>query len=68
MSVKEFFMDAIRNGEQKLNIQKDKFAFSKTKRFSPPKIYNHEISYEPKLSDFDRITRSMPKKHAICGS
>ena len=55
-------------GELKLNINQNKFAFSKTKRFSPPKIYNQQISYEPKLSDFDRITRQQPKKNAICGS
>ena len=44
-----------REGEIKMPIVKDKFAFPRTMRFSPPKIINHQISYEPKMSDFERV-------------
>ena len=43
------------NGEIKMPLQKDKFAFPKQRRFSPPKITNHQISYTPLLSDFERV-------------
>ena len=43
-------------------IVKDKFAFPRTMRFSPPKIINHQISYEPKMSDFERVLQTAPKQ------
>ena len=49
-------------GEIKMPLMKDKFAFTRTKRFSPPKIANHQICYEPKMSDFERVLRTAPKE------
>jgi len=52
-------MDSIieANGVVKMPMQKDKFVFSKSLRFSPPKVLNDRVSYEPKMSDFE-ITAS----------
>ena len=50
------------DGEIKMPLQKDKFAFSKSKRFSPPKIANHQISYTPMLSDFERVLHQAPNQ------
>ena len=52
-------------------LQKDKFAFSKDKRFSPPKITNHQISYTPMLSDFERVLANnltQPSRPGMGGS
>ena len=50
------------NGELRMPIQKDKFAFSRTKRFSPVKVLNQNISYEPKMSDFERVLKTAPRE------
>ena len=50
------------NGCIKMPVMKDKFAFTKTKRFSPVKVLNHEISYQPMMSDFERVLKTAPKE------
>ena len=45
-----------------MTIQKDKFAFSKGVRFGAPKVLNQQISYEPKMSDFERVIRTSPTR------
>lgn len=54
--------DATRLGEIKITRAKDNFAFSKSRRFSPVKILNQHVSYEPRMSDFDRILKESPKR------
>ena len=46
----------------KIHAQKDKFAFSKSKRFDEGKLLNHMCSYEPKMSDFERVSRTSPNE------
>ena len=53
-----------KGGEIKMAIKKDKFAFTRTKRFSPVKVLNQEVSYEPKMSDFERVLKTAPKEPA----
>ena len=47
----------------KMSLTKDKWAFPKTRRFSPVKVVNHNISYEPKMSDFERVNKTSPKRN-----
>jgi len=54
-------------GEKRMTVQKDKFGFAKSSRFSPPKITNHVVAYEQSLSDFDRVLLR-PKRNAMGGS
>ena len=59
------------NGEIKMPMQKDKFAFTRTKRFSSPKIANQQISYVPKISDFERVLKTShhsPRQPGMGGS
>ncbi len=42
------------DGMVKMPLQKDKFAFSKSVRFSPVKVLNQRVSYEPAMSDFEK--------------
>lgn len=54
-------------GVIKMSILKDKFAFSKRKRFDPTVSLNHNISYEPMMSDFERVIRTSPKQNSKAG-
>ena len=57
------------NGEIKMPVMKDKFAFSKSRRFDHLKIDNHQIAYTPKLSDFDKAaTAPQQRKPGMGGS
>lgn len=50
------------NGIIKMSIVKDKFAFSKSRRFSPVKVLNHRVAYSPKTSDFERVQKESPTR------
>ena len=50
---------------------RDKFTFSKSKRFGEEKTLNHMCSYEPKVSDFERVIRTSstePRRPGMGGS
>ena len=54
-----------------MSNEKDKFAFSKSKRFEQEKTVNHMCSYEPKVSDFERVIRTSstePRRPGMGGS
>ncbi len=54
-----------------MSNEKDKFAFSKSKRFDEEKTINHLCSYEPKVSDFERVIRTSstePRRPGMGGS
>lgn len=50
------------DGVIKMPILKDKFAFPKSRRFSPVKVMNHRVSYTPRTSDFERVLKESPMR------
>jgi len=51
----------------KMSHTKDKWAFSKSHRFSPVKLINHTVAYEPRLSDFEKVLKTSPNRAAQKG-
>ena len=55
------------NGQIKMSQHQHKWAFSKNRRFSPVKILNENISYEPLTSDFEKVRKQARYKPAQPG-